>query len=502
MTDHRDSPSPSTRTETCDVCIVGAGLAGMNALFVASRYLDRNQRIILVDRRERVGGMWVDTYPYVRLHQPHAMFTAGNIGWTLDADPAYLAHKGEVLDHFTYCLDVIKQRVRVDEFYGHVLETHEEAGGTVQINCRSTDGRPLTVKAKRLIKAYGFGVTPNEPLSLSSRQVRSVSPDYCDMRTGEIQASDAPVWIIGGGKTGMDTAHALISACPGREINLVAGSGTFFLSRDRCLPKGIRRWWAGTPVSIIAMETSRRFDGHNESAVGDWFRTKYGTQLTPQTGNFMLGILSEAENATIAAGLDTVTMDHLVDVTDAEPGPQLVFRRGSPKTIPAGSWIVNCTGYLLRGEPTYEPFVSGGGSVLSIHPRSATLHLTSYIAYFMTHLMFLDKLAEVPLYELDALELRRKSPEVLPCALFSLVSLNMGLIADSVPGKVFTDCGIDFDRWYPLPRQLMAYTRFRLTRHRDRAHVRRNLDTVRERFDVRCGPLGSQPAQSAKATAG
>jgi len=66
--------------QKCDICIVGAGLAGLNALFVASRYLSRDQKIILVDRRRRVGGMRVDTYPYVRLHQPHGMFTAGNKG--------------------------------------------------------------------------------------------------------------------------------------------------------------------------------------------------------------------------------------------------------------------------------------------------------------------------------------------------------------------------------------------------------------------------------------
>jgi cation diffusion facilitator CzcD-associated flavoprotein CzcO len=77
--------------ETCDVCIAGAGVAGLNALFVASQYLSRDQKVILVDRRERVGGMWVVTYPYVRLHQPHPMFTAGNIEWTLGQDRSYLA---------------------------------------------------------------------------------------------------------------------------------------------------------------------------------------------------------------------------------------------------------------------------------------------------------------------------------------------------------------------------------------------------------------------------
>jgi len=80
----------STRVETCDVCIVGAGIAGLNALFAASRYLSPDQKVILMDRRARAGGMWVDVYPYVRLHQPHPMFTAGNIKWTLGKDPSYL----------------------------------------------------------------------------------------------------------------------------------------------------------------------------------------------------------------------------------------------------------------------------------------------------------------------------------------------------------------------------------------------------------------------------
>src|ERR1700710_1382209 len=100
MTATTESVESSARVETCDVCIVGAGIAGLKALFGARRYLTRDQKVILIDRRMRVGGMWVDTYAYVRLHQPHPMFTAGNIKWTLGKDRSYLATKGEVLDHF------------------------------------------------------------------------------------------------------------------------------------------------------------------------------------------------------------------------------------------------------------------------------------------------------------------------------------------------------------------------------------------------------------------
>ncbi|MDG5486956.1 MULTISPECIES: FAD-dependent oxidoreductase [Mycolicibacterium] len=481
----------SAQVESCDVCIVGAGLAGINALFVASRYLSRDQKVILVDRRERVGGMWVDTYPYVRLHQPHPMFTAGNIKWTLGQKPSYLATKGEVLGHFEHCLNEIKRRVRVDEFFGWTLESHDETGGMVRITCRSAAGQVRVVEAKRLIKAVGLRVEPNEPLEFSSARVQSVSPDYCDMRGGDIGASDTPVWVVGGGKTGMDTAHALITEYPGREVNLVAGSGTMFASRDRFYPSGARRWWGGTRLNKVASEMSRRYDGTNETEVAKWFRAKYGTWLTPETGNFLLGVLSESENKTIAAGLNDVIMDHVVDAVDRNGATELVFRSGATKSIQPGSWVVNCTGYLVRRDQDhdYEPYVSRSGAVVSIQPRSATLHLTSFMGYFMTHLLFLDKIHDLPLYELDMQDLRAKSQTALPYAMFSLAQHNLSLISDSVPTKVFLDCGLDLERWYPLPRRLVGTTQFLLTHRREREHQRKTLDTVRERFDVRCGPL-------------
>lgn len=476
-------------TESCDVCIVGAGLAGLNALYAASRHLAPDQRIILVDRRRRVGGMWVDTYPYVRLHQPHGMFTAGDIAWTLGQERSYLATKDEVLGHLQHCLDEISTRVRVDEFYGWDMVGDDEVDGRVRVSCRSADGEPLEIDAAKLVKAYGVRVTPNDPLPLSSDRVHSVSPDHCDVRAGEIAASAAPVWVIGGGKTAMDTAHALITQCPGREVNLVAGGGTFFQCRDRFFPTGVRRWVGGTLVSTLGVEASRRFDGTNEDDVWRWHRARYGTWLTPGTANFLLGMLSEDECRTIAEGLASVRMDYFVDAVDRGDGVELTFRSGETTPVAPGSWIVNCTGYLTHRKDPYEPYLSAGGSVLSIQIRSATMHLSSYMGYFMTHMLMLDRLRDTPLYELDVQSLTEKSRTAFPYTLLTLAQYNLSLMADQLPAKVFAECGLDFDRWYPLPRRLAATARFMLTHRRHREHQRRALDTVRERFDLRCGPL-------------
>jgi hypothetical protein len=489
-------------TESCDVCIVGAGLTGINALFVASRYLRRDQKVLLLDRRKRTGGMWVDVYPYVRLHQPHAMFTAGNIKWALDRDRSYLATKDEVLDHFEHCLDEIRRRVQVEERFGwsFLSDTPGTPGG-VRITCRSDTGEERVIETTRLIKAYGFGITPNEPLSVSSGSVRSVSPDYCDVRSGEIADSDKPVWVIGGGKTAMDTAHTLISRYPGREVNMVAGSGTFFSNRDGFFPTGARRWWGGTTVSSLGTELARHFDGTNEDETARWFRRTHSTHPTPQAGQFLLGVLSESETRVIAAGLNEVVMDHLDDVVDRGGATDLVFRTGASRSIEPGSWLVNCTGYITNTDVPYEPYTSADGSVLSIQTRSATMHLSSYAGYFLTHLMFLDKLHTAPLYELDIQQLLRASKQVLPWAMFTLVQYNLSVLADEVPAKVFGECGVNFDNWYPWHRRTAAALNFLRTHRAGRARLRRTLDNLHERFGVRCGPLEAE-VRASEAAAG
>ena len=63
---------------------------------------------------------------------------------------------------------------------------------------------------------------------------------------------------------------------------------------------------------------------------------------------------SDSENETIAAGLNDVVMDHLVDVVDRDGQPELVYRSG------------NCTGYFEHDDRPYEPYLSASGAVLSI----------------------------------------------------------------------------------------------------------------------------------------
>lgn len=475
--------------ETSELVIVGGGIAGLNALAVASSYLSPHDRVVLLDSRPRAGGMWVDTYDFVRLHQPHPIFTAGNIAWQLGKPAGHLATRDEVLDHLRHCVDVVGAKVDLGERFGWEYIEHAEAGGAVAVAVRGPDGRVETLTTKRLIKAYGNHVLPSSPLSLSSDAVRSTTPEALSSLIAERPEDSGPVWIIGSGKTAMDVALILRRECPGRELNMVAGSGTMFSRRETFFPTGPRRWYAGTRINAMLRQVALRFDGTNERDVAAWFADTYGISPSAGPANFFSAYLSDAECADVRAGLRRIEPGHLDDVLDTADGPMIVLRDGRSLAIPAGSWVVNCTGYLAQPRRPYEPFVSDTGNVLSIQLRSSiTGPFTSFAGYHLTHLMFRRKLRAARLCELDVEDLAAKSRSAVIWASITLSMYNLGRIGRALPPKVMIDCGLDFDRWYPSARRMAGATALLATQPWDASHYRRTLATLGERFDVQVGP--------------
>ena len=301
-------------------------------------------------------------------------------------------------------------------------------------------------------------------------------------------ADSGPVWIIGSGKTAMDVALMLRRECPGRELNMVAGSGTMFSRRETFFPTGPRRWYGGTRINAMLREVALHFDGTNEADVAAWFADAYGISPSAEPANFFGAYLSDAECAEIRAGVHRIEPGHLDDVVDTTDGPAIVLRDGRPLAIPADSWVVNCTGYLAQPGHPYEPFVSNTGTVLSIQLRSsATGPFTSFSGYYLTHLMFRRKLRAARLYELDVEDLATKSRSTIIWASITLSMYNLGRVARALPPKVMMDCGLDFDRWYPKARQMAAATALLATQPWDAPRYRKTLDTLGQRFDVQVG---------------
>lgn len=197
-----------------DYLVVGAGATGM--AFTDALIAESGADVVMVDRRHRPGGHWNDDYPFVRLHQPSALYgvlsrslgserideSGPNVGFYERATAA------ELCDYYSRVLDehlLPSGRVR---FLG--MHNHLGADSGIHELRSLVTGEPTSVRVRRrLVDATylesalpsthspSFGVdpavqllTPNDLVSLGS--------------TAE------GFTVIGAGKTAMDTCCWLI----------------------------------------------------------------------------------------------------------------------------------------------------------------------------------------------------------------------------------------------------------------------------------------------------
>lgn len=481
--------------EPLDLVVIGAGIAGLNALNTATEYLPEGARVLLVDQKDAAGGMWNTAYDYVRLHQPHPMFTVGNMSWDWRKPRGYLAARDEVQSHLASALKPIGEKVGLQTRFGHTVERCAEIetdSGPMAEVVYHPNGNPTaktTVRANRAIHASGLNYGLADPLALSSKRIHSIIPQ--DLIATLKNHPDAPVVVVGGGKTGMDTVLATLAAGPQREVTLVKGRGTNFLNRNKYLPTGLKRWTSGDLVSRIFRDLALNFDGDNEDHTLAHFRKAYSSDPTSNNGVFLYGLQSEEELEKIKSGLAAALEDYLTDITDNPEGPQMLMRSGAAIPIPEGSIVVNCTGSFFRGEALGEPMpvLSANDCVLSINTRDGIHFLTSVSGFFATHLLYRGELRGRGFYTLDLEALFRKDRNAWVGASAAQAYLNQVIAVQTLPLMLLDRCGLDLDRWYPFPRRMAGLIQMKSTANSDISHCSRVLDRVAERFDVHAAPV-------------
>ena len=73
--------SGSAEIET-DYLVVGAGALGMGFVDTLIEHSDAD--VVMIDRRHRPGGHWLDSYPFVQLHQPSMNYGVNSTPLGLD----------------------------------------------------------------------------------------------------------------------------------------------------------------------------------------------------------------------------------------------------------------------------------------------------------------------------------------------------------------------------------------------------------------------------------
>lgn len=453
-----DAHSPKA---SYDLCIVGAGYAGVNALHAAKDYLSRGARVLIVDLRDGYAGQWREQYPYVRLHQPYRHFTAGDVPWTLKKPRDYLAARDEVVAHLSAIAAEVAQRLSVETKFNHRYIKHHEAGDEVSITLTTADddhGKSLfEVKAKRLILAQGFAVEVLKPFDWSSESIESMS--VRDPRIADISTDNLPpaIYIVGGGKTAMDCAHHLIKTTQAKvPIHMFAGRGSWFTVRETIFPTGWRRWLYGSSklFSDWFIWITLRYRGENAAEIYQALADRdFLHSLVPKPKNFTFGLLSKTELATIKNGVKQVHVGHIKSIHDIDGTPIAMLEhegRTSEHPLESGAWVVNATGHIKDAEVL--PILSEGGRVCA---PQRFLIFTGPSAFVATHLFYLDKLKECwKAFRWTSMEFEPR--ERMGLNFTALYISNLMEILFKLPLKVLLSLYADFNRWFPWHRQIPA----------------------------------------------
>ncbi len=205
-----------------DYLVVGAGAVGM--AFVDTLLDETDAHITLVDRRAKPGGHWVDTYPFVALHQPSAYYGVNStaLGSSekdvvgLNAGFHGLASGSEVAAYY----DRVLQQKLMASGRVHYLPMHAYVGGdsgqhAEVVSILSGKKSSITIRRKFVDANYSAPEVPaiRKPKYSVADNIHVVPPNalpnlWRDAGTPEFPSHFA---IVGAGKTAMDVGVWLLN---------------------------------------------------------------------------------------------------------------------------------------------------------------------------------------------------------------------------------------------------------------------------------------------------
>ena len=247
-----------------DYLVVGAGASGMafaDALVAAS-----DADVVLVDRRHRPGGHWVDAYPFVRLHQPSAYYGVSSrmLGQNRIDDHGpnaglyERATAAEIVDYFNRVLEedlIPTGRVR---FFGMCDYCGADSDGHQFVSLLTGAPTRVRVRRKTVDATYIESSIPSRhtPGFVMDPDVRVIPPNGL-VDLGEPASGFT---IIGAGKTAMDTCAWLLDAgVDPNQIRWIRCRDGWFFNRAYTQPLDLVAWF---------MQLQARFVEHAASCDG------------------------------------------------------------------------------------------------------------------------------------------------------------------------------------------------------------------------------------------
>lgn len=322
----------------CDYLVVGSGASAM--AFVDTILQETDASVVMVDRRAVPGGHWNDAYPFVRLHQPAAMYGVAskqlgrnriedsglNAGlYELSSGVEITAYYHELMD------DVFLASGRVTYL---PLSDHVGDGQIVAM----LSGQRLAVEHKTLVDATFLTTSipsTHERKFEVADGVSCVPPNQLPHRASQ----HGHITVLGGGKTGADALTWLLSnGFPAESISWVVPRDAWFWTR-RSFQPGMEFFdtvFGGVAGQYEAMAAAASADELclEMERIGSWVRVDPMVRPTM----FHAAILSEGEVDALRTVSDVLRHGR---VRRIEPDA-MVFDDTTVR-VPADSLFVDCT---------------------------------------------------------------------------------------------------------------------------------------------------------------
>ncbi|MBN6038421.1 NAD(P)/FAD-dependent oxidoreductase [Amycolatopsis sp. 195334CR] len=198
-----------TEIET-DYLVIGAGATAM--AFVDTLLTESSATVTIVDRYHQPGGHWTIAYPYVRLHQPSAMYGVNSrplgenrvdrTGW--NAGLYELAGAAEICGYFD---QVMRQTFLPSGRVSYFPMAEYQGGGRFHL---TTSGKEYQVKVRRKIVD-----TTYQSVTVPAMRAPEfpVAPGIPVVPPNELPAVREPhdrYVVVGAGKTGIDACLWLL----------------------------------------------------------------------------------------------------------------------------------------------------------------------------------------------------------------------------------------------------------------------------------------------------
>jgi hypothetical protein len=327
-----------------DYLVVGAGALGM--AFVDTLIEHSDAEIVIVERRHRPGGHWLDSYPFVQLHQPSRFYGVNSTPLGQDriepdgADTGLYerASGAEICGYFDEIMRhrfLASGRVRFFPMSDYVGDGRFRSRVTDQVT-------NVTVRSHVVDATYMASRVP----ATDSAPFDVADGARC-VPVGELTTVEGPAAgfvIVGGGKTALDAICWLLDrGTDPDDITWIRPRDTWVLNRAFFQP-GQLRTFAGIVLQLEAMTASESVEEVYERLEDDAVMLRTDPAVVPtmmKGGTVSLGELEQLRRVG-----NVVRLGHVERI---EPD-QIVLEQGSMPTTP-GHLHVHCAAPGLSDNP-------------------------------------------------------------------------------------------------------------------------------------------------------